>query len=353
MDRRGNTGNRPRTRTASVQRRGAARSGSPAPARSPQRAASPRGRSASARPRPADPRCPRTGGASASRRTAAPRAERRAPVTLIAFAATLAVLAAAAFFALSTCTKPLAQQERTPYQSPYAWENLDWSSGRPVYYQNGQAASRIGVDVSSHQGWIDWSAVAADGIDFAIVRAGNRGYTEGALSADEYFDYNLDGASAAGLDVGVYFFSQALNEDEAREEARFVVELLTGRELQLPVAFDHEPITSGAQGRADHVTGDQLAACARAFCETVEAAGYDALVYGNASDLARFTALDGSAQAAGELSDLLGGRPVWLAEYDVAAPTAALDFALWQYTSTGQVAGIDTNVDLNILLPAA
>ena len=181
--------------------------------------------------------------------------------------------------------------------------------------------------------------MAADGVDFAIVRAGNRGYTEGALYADERFSENVDGAEAAGLATGVYFFSQAVTPDEAREEADFVLGLLAGRPLDLPVAFDHEPV-SDETGRANHLAGTELAACARAFCERIEQAGYDTLVYGNKRDIARF---------GGDVPD---GRPVWFAEYDVAVPTGQFDFVMWQYTSTGTVAGISTRVDLNIRFDA-
>ena len=161
------------------------------------------------------------------------------------------------------------------------------------------------------------------------MRAGNRGYTEGALYADERFSENVDGAEAAGLATGVYFFSQAVTPDEAREEADFVLGLLAGRPLDLPVAFDHEPV-SDETGRANHLAGTELAACARAFCERIEQAGYDTLVYGNKRDIAR----------------------VWFAEYDVAVPTGQFDFVMWQYTSTGTVAGISTRVDLNIRFDA-
>lgn len=251
----------------------------------------------------------------------------------------------------SRCSSPDAQRTFTPYESPYDWTALDWSGGEPVYYQGGQAVSRIGVDVSSHQGWIDWNAVAADGVGFAFVRVGNRGYTEGAISPDEYFDYNVDAAASAGLDVGVYFFSQATTPDEAREEAQFVIEQLAGRDLALPVVFDHEPVTT-ASGRANEISGDELAACVDAFCEAIEAAGYQTMVYGNRQDMARIAPIDGSAEAASALAEEIGGRAVWLAEYDVTEPTAAFDFSIWQYTNAGTIDGIDTPVDLNIELSA-
>lgn len=225
--------------------------------------------------------------------------------------------------------------DRGGYVSPYDWSGLTHDGDRFAYSENGTPKSSLGVDVSSHQGIIDWQAVAADGIDFAMVRLGNRGYTEGSLYTDERFAPNLDGAAAAGLQTGVYFFSQAVNEDEAREEADFVVQQLKGRSLALPVAFDHEPVSDPA-GRANHISGSELAACARAFCERIEKAGYRTIIYGNKQDIARFP------------NDSLGNRPVWFAEYDVPHPTGQFDFTMWQYTNGGAVAGIPASVDLDI-----
>lgn len=276
-------------------------------------------------------------GAPAPRRRPVQRraSSRRAIVGLFA----LALLALAAGLTAGRCAGTPHTAAPAAYTSPYDWEGLERTGDRLAYYENGELRSDLGVDVSSHQGAIDWPAVAADGVDFAIVRAGNRGYTEGALYADERFSENVDGAEAAGLATGVYFFSQAVTPDEAREEADFVLGLLAGRPLDLPVAFDHEPV-SDETGRANHLAGTELAACARAFCERIEQAGYDTLVYGNKRDIARF---------GGDVPD---GRPVWFAEYDVAVPTGQFDFVMWQYTSTGTVAGISTRVDLNIRFDA-
>ena len=206
-------------------------------------------------------------GAPAPRRRPVQRraSSRRAIVGLFA----LALLALAAGLTAGRCAGTPHTAAPAAYTSPYDWEGLERTGDRLAYYENGELRSDLGVDVSSHQGAIDWPAVAADGVDFAIVRAGNRGYTEGALYADERFSENVDGAEAAGLATGVYFFSQAVTPDEAREEADFVLGLLAGRPLDLPVAFDHEPV-SDETGRANHLAGTELAACARAFCERIE-----------------------------------------------------------------------------------
>lgn len=233
-------------------------------------------------------------------------------------------------------TEPAVQA----YVSPYDWSGLERSGDRLAFRQDGEVRSQLGVDVSDHQGAIDWNAVAGDGIDFAFVRVGNRGYTEGALYADARYAENVEGATSAGLDVGAYFFSQATSVEEAREEADFVLQLLAGRYLAMPVAYDHEPVADGA-GRANDVDRETLTACARAFCERLEQGGYDTMVYGNSGDMARYDRAE------------LVGRPLWFAEYDSAEPHAQFDFAIWQYTNDGSVAGIDTAVDLNLLLPPA
>lgn len=225
--------------------------------------------------------------------------------------------------------------QETGYVSPYDWANLDTENGRFSYYENGELSSELGIDVSDHQGSIDWNAVAQDGIDFAFVRIGYRGYSDGGLFADENYTVNADGAADAGLKVGVYFFSQATSIDEAVEEADFVLQLLAGRYLDLPVVFDHEPIVEG--GRANNVPAETVSACAEAFCKRIEEGGYSTMIYGNATDVARYD------------ESLLDERPVWFAEYDVAAPTAQFDFSVWQYSNSGTVAGVDTPVDMNIL----
>lgn len=208
-------------------------------------------------------------------------------------------------------------------------------SGRVTYQQAGLSAKE-GIDVSYHQGQIDWPAVAADGIEFAIIRLGYRGYTEGALKMDVRFEENLRGALDAGLEVGVYFFSQALTPGEAEEEARFVLDALGGQELTYPVTFDWEPITPGKEARTDGMDGQTLTQCAAAFCETIRDGGYEPAVYFN-QDMGYLT-FD-----LGQLAHI----PFWLAEYD-SAPDFYYHFDLWQYTHEGAVNGIRGRVDRNL-----
>ena len=195
-----------------------------------------------------------------------------------------------------------------------------------------------GFDISHHQGDIDWEQVKAAGYEFAILRIGYRGYgEEGTLNADEKFEQNMENARKAGIDVGVYFFSQAVNEEEAKEEADFVLEHLKGQELQMPVVYDPEHILED-EARTDGVTGEQFTQNAKVFCKEIEEAGYDAMIYSNM--LWEAYELD--------LEKLLD-YPVWYADYE-ELPQTPYKFTMWQYSSTGSVAGIEGNVDLNIQL---
>lgn len=217
----------------------------------------------------------------------------------------------------------------------YDWNNLTQENGRIVYSQAGQITSKTGIDVSSHQGTIDWNAVANDGIDFAMIRCGSRGYTEGNMFADETFYSNADGAQAAGVPFGVYFFSQAVTEDEAVEEAEYVLQLIEGMNVTCPIAYDLEDMPNH-NARANDLSAEQCTKNAEAFCNRIKQAGYSTLVYGNQHDLARY-----------DLDSLK--EDIWYAEYNDAAPTTLTPIVMWQYTSTGSVSGIQTNVDVNVL----
>ena len=209
------------------------------------------------------------------------------------------------------------------------------------YYRDGDflqctqsEVSRTGVDVSSHQQQIDWQQVADSGVEFAIVRVGYRGFTDGDIFADTTAQENIRGALAAGLDVGVYFFSQAISAEEAKEEAQFVLDAIDGYPITYPVMFDWESITTEA--RTDEVTGPEMTEFARTFCDEIENAGFTAGIYFNQSD--------------GYNSyDLRALRPYefWLAEY-ANAQSFAYEVQLWQYTNQAGVPGIENNVDLNL-----
>ena len=217
----------------------------------------------------------------------------------------------------------------------YDWAKLSEKEGR-LTYEDEAYQVHFGIDVSHHQGEIDWESAAAAGVEFAIVRIAYRGYGEsGNLMADRTAMDNLEAAEKAGILTGVYVFSQAVNEAEAKEEAEFVLELLVGRELALPVVFDPELIRD-EEARTDDVTGEQFTKNVRAFAETIRAAGYEPMIYANMYWEAFL--LDLAA-----LSDL----PVWYADYE-PAPQTPYDFTFWQYSESGSVPGIAGLVDLDL-----
>lgn len=201
-------------------------------------------------------------------------------------------------------------------------------------YKSEDTLASVGVDVSSHQQEIDWELVAANGVEFAMIRVGYRGYTEGEIQPDEYFVQNIEGARAAGLDVGVYFFSQALDEQEAIDEANYVLEQIKDYPLSYPVIFDWEDIEADA--RTDGMDSVQLTKNAIAFCDTIKQAGYRAGVYFNQ----RFGYEEFDLES---LQDYV----FWLAEYN-DTPSFSFHFQIWQYCNDGRVDGIKTDVDLNL-----
>jgi len=197
-----------------------------------------------------------------------------------------------------------------------------------------QENATLGIDVSKYQGDIDWEKVAKAGVKFAIIRCGYRGYSTGNLVIDPNFQKNLTGAVSAGIDVGVYFFSQAINEVEAVEEASMVLSLVNREYVTYPIFIDSE--ASGGKGRADNLEKDDRTKICRAFCETIAGAGYKAGVYASKNWLNnRLEAKD------------LEKYNIWLAEYR-EAPTYEGIYNMWQYSSKGTIDGINGNVDLNL-----
>ena len=218
---------------------------------------------------------------------------------------------------------------------PYDWTCLQSLYGRKNYIINGQRVSKQGIDVSSFQGEIDWQRVKEDGIEFAIIRLGYRGYGTGRIMLDDYYEANIQGALDAGLEVGVYFFSQAISEEEAVEEAQIVLENIKNYQLTYPIIYDAEEIPSDT-ARTDGLTVRQLTDNAIAFCEYIEAAGYSSMIYSNKRWL--LTKLD---------LERLTDYDVWFAGY-INIPEYPYDFKMWQYTESGTVDGIEGNVDMNV-----
>ncbi len=196
--------------------------------------------------------------------------------------------------------------------------------------------SQFGIDVSKWNKEIDWAKVKDAGVQYAIIRCGYRGASTGSLVEDPYFAANIQGATEAGIKVGLYFFTQATTEVEAVEEASMAIMLCNEYRLEYPIFIDTEG--AGGNGRADALDKETRTAVCEAFCETIENAGYTSGVYASKNWFEKY--ID-----AGRLDKYV----VWLAEYK-SAPTYEGDFQVWQYTSKGSVEGIDGKVDMNISL---
>lgn len=217
------------------------------------------------------------------------------------------------------------------------FDNVRLENGFKNYYIDGVKANKTGIDVSYHQGDIDWEAVKADGVDFAMLRLGYRGYESGQINVDERFHEYADGALGAGLDIGVYFYSQAVTPEEAVEEAEAVLNEIGDYEIMYPVVFDWE-IVGDESARTNVVSADVLNECAAAFCNRIAKGGHIPMVY-SVKKMA-LTKFDMSR---------LAGFDFWLAEYrDI--PEYPYYFTMWQYASDGRVNGIEGEVDLNMSL---
>lgn len=216
-------------------------------------------------------------------------------------------------------------------------ENFQYDeNGFLAYYENGVKKSMVGVDVSKWQYDVNWKKVKAAGVDYAIIRLGYRGTApEGNCAMDPYFEQNIKGALDAGLQVGVYYFTQAITVEEAIEEANIVIEAIKDYNVTFPVVYDTEYREAG---RANDLSNAERTACAKAFCDTILAAGYTPAIYSSTN----WSILDINLEG-------LTNYDFWYAYYgspeNMYLPYA---FAMWQYTDSGKVDGISTNVDLNI-----
>lgn len=238
----------------------------------------------------------------------------------------------------------LLSSEKKPGREPSTEATLPAPPANPYseadfYTENGfvrcsAAAAKTGIDVSSHQEEIDWGAVADAGVDYAMIRVGYRGYDQGGVHVDDYAEANLRGALDAGLQVGVYFYSQAVSVEEAREEAKLVLDFIKDWDITYPVVFDWEWVSGDA--RTAETSSRVVTDCTLAFCQMIEEAGYTPAFYFN-QDLAQNTF---------RLRELVQ-YDFWLAQYD-SAMTFAYDVAMWQYTCTGSVPGVTGDVDINL-----
>ena len=225
----------------------------------------------------------------------------------------------------------------SPYlpKHEYDFTKLVCQSDLMKYYENGKQVSYVGVDISKFQDYVDFVKVKKAGVDFVMLRVGTRGYGAGQLILDEYFNGNIKRATDAGLEVGVYFFSQAITKEEAIEEANMVIESLGDYRIGYPVAFDMELIENDT-ARTDILTKAEKTEIAKAFLDTVAAAGYKTIIYGNKEwlikeiDMSKLTAYD-----------------VWLSQA-ADIPDYPYKFAMWQYSFEGFVDGITGYVNMNI-----
>ena len=217
-------------------------------------------------------------------------------------------------------------------------EDFKYENNKPIYLGSDYDVLE-GIDVSEHQLDIDWDMVAKQNYDFCYIRLGRRGYTQGGIFSDEKFAYNMVGAKRAGLDLGVYFFSQATTVSEAIEEAQYVLDIVKDYSISLPIAYDWERIDE-IDSRTANIDMDTITDCTIAFCETIKNAGYEPIVYYNrTSGYYRF-----------DLSRLTDYK-VWFSlpctPPDVTFPSFYYHIDMWQYSATSIIPGIEVETDVN------
>lgn len=265
---------------------------------------------------------------------------------LIMGAGVLAAVSLLVLLAVCLTDRPEAKPQTTAHtgitfpsaleENPY--EPTDFSQDENGYLTCVAGQSRLGIDVSGFQGQIDWQRVKAAGVEFVFIRVGGRGTTQGGLYTDDYAQTYYQGAKEAGLQVGAYFFSQAISPGEAREEAFFVLKQVADWELDLPVVYDWEWVDSAS--RTADVEGSMLTRCSEEFCRVIAQAGLSPMIYFNTTQALELLELE-----------RLAAYPFWLAQYDTGLHFPyRVDY--WQYSCTGRVDGIEGDVDLNLqLLP--
>ena len=218
-------------------------------------------------------------------------------------------------------------------QAVTGWNQID---GLQYYFNSdGSLGSHLVIDVSTYNGDINWSQVKASGIDYAIIRVGYRGYETARLVKDKRFDTNMRNAIAAGVKVGAYIVTQAVNTNEAVEEASFIISACSGYGVSLPLAIDVESAGNGS-GRGDRISTAERTAVINAFVQTVRGAGYQAMVYANKDWMTNRINAGG----------LVAGSTVWLAQYRSSC-TYGGSYQMWQFTDSGSIAGISGHVDMS------
>lgn len=225
----------------------------------------------------------------------------------------------------------------SPYlpKHEYDFTKLVCQSNLMKYYEEGKQVSFVGADISKYQDYVDFVKLKKAGIDFVMLRVGARGYGSGQLVLDEYFADNIKRASDAGLQIGVYFFSQAISVEEAVEEANMVLENIKDYTITYPVAFDMEFVDNDT-ARVEELSKSERTTITKAFLETIEGAGYKPMIYGDKEwlikhiDMSKLTAYD-----------------VWLSQME-DIPDYPYKFSMWQYSNDTSIDGIAGYADLNI-----
>lgn len=219
---------------------------------------------------------------------------------------------------------------------PVLNEETDEYEGEAYYQENGEVTSHKGIDVSKFQGDINWKKVAGDGVEFAYIRLGYRGYESGKIVTDEKYEDNISGCNSAGIDTGVYFFTEAKTKAEGIEEAKYVLEEIDGYRIDLPIVIDVEQSASKDNSRTKDLTAAERTEAVIAFCETIKEAGYEPMIYGNLKSM--MLMLD---------MEQLEEYDKWFAyyHYPIRFP---YKYRVWQYTASGDVDGIKGDTDLNI-----
>ena len=227
----------------------------------------------------------------------------------------------------------------SPYltKNTYDYTNLSESANLKRYTENGKKTSYVGIDISKHNESVNFRSLKAAGIDYVMLRLGARGYSTGQMSLDDNFVGNIEAAIDAGLDIGIYFYSQAINQEEAVQEVNFIVQNLEPyrEHITYPVALDMENV-SNDKARIDELSRDDKTTISASFLSGVRAAGYNPMIYGNKEWLIKNIDL-------AKLQDY----DVWLAQ-DEDIPDYPYQFVMWQYTTTGVVNGVKGDANLNI-----
>lgn len=203
------------------------------------------------------------------------------------------------------------------------------------YVEDNAIVSKQGIDISKYQEKVDWEKVADTGIEYAFVRVGVRGYTKGEITIDETFEDNVRGALKNDISVGVYFFSQAKNAEEAKEEAQAVLDAIEPFKITYPVVIDIEEINS-SNGRTNHLSSKERTEYVKVFCEMIRQAGYTPMIYGNLKTFMVMLDME-------ELEEY----EKWFAAYDTSV-YFPYEYAIWQYTDSGSIDGISGDIDRNV-----